>query len=163
MVMVLTGSEKREYYVHKSLLRQESGYYHRRLSGNWSDDVKKVSLEQEKCSVVEAMIDWIYKRYRPATIWTDLDHEHYVQCYRLADEIMMCGFKNRIMDCVRSAYRKFGPLVDIDDVQQAYNCGLGHTEMGKFLVKLVVYAMMNKSATYAAGDQPGGRTVAGST
>ncbi|KAK5311880.1 hypothetical protein LTR70_008528 [Exophiala xenobiotica] len=103
------------------------------------------------------MIDRIYKRYRSVTIWADLDQKHYLQCYRLADGTLIT------LDRLRSAYRKFRPLVDIDDVQQAYDYDLGHTEMGKFLVKLVVHAMMNKCATYAAADQPGRRTTVGST
>lgn len=76
---------------------------------------------------------------------------------------MINGFRNRLMDRLRSAYRKFHLLVDIDNVQQAYNYDLGHTEMVKFLVKLGVYAMMNKSAIYRVEDELGGRTTADST
>ncbi|KAK5938306.1 hypothetical protein PMZ80_009276 [Knufia obscura] len=159
VVAIIAGSEKKKYYVHKTLLRQESSFYYSRLSGVFADNDEEVSLVQEGCDVVEAMVDYIYRRYRPTTRWAEVDHSHYAQCYRLADEKLMCGFKNMVMDKLRSAYRKARPLVDMKDVEEQYALGIGHTDLAKFLVKLVVYAMMNKSATYAASDQPDIRVV----
>ena len=151
IVNVLAGSEAepQAYRVHKSSLRKESSVYSAELSGKWLEDGKQVSLEGEDHIFVEAMIDWMYSRtFQPSNGEAIIDHDYFFGCYHIADQKVMCGFKNKIMDTMRSAYLQHKPLVEIHNVQKAYACDLGHTPMGKFLVKLVVHAVTKSSSIF---------------
>lgn len=118
-----------------------------------------VSLDwvDEDPDVVETVIDWLYHGTLPKldNKTTKLDYNVCLLCYKFSEVRMMYDMKNKVMDVLRQDYARNQYVVSASEIKDAYNLDLRHTQMGRFLIKLAVFRMMNAPHTGTQAWQDG--------
>ena len=98
------GKDKKEFYVHKQMLKACSKYFERILAedSEWQEAKdNQITWEDEHIDVISIWIDWLYGQ--PISInesWSTM-----VDCYSFAAQRLLTDFKNAVMDAFRQQHK----------------------------------------------------------
>jgi hypothetical protein len=150
-VIVGTGSQQKQFMVHKQLLTERSLFFKKALSGNWIEaKERKVKLPEDDHEAFHVYVNLLYTDQIspvPASQPGDLDpvttatneHVRYVNLYILADKLQDVETQNKALAAlltasleIRSDQRRYIP--GIPAIPKAY----AYTTPGSMLRKMIV-------------------------
>ncbi|KAI9876477.1 MAG: hypothetical protein M1830_006433 [Pleopsidium flavum] len=108
IVNVIVGSEKRNFGIHKDLLKHHSTYFDAALTGTFKESQEGlVLLPEDSPDVFELFVNWLYTQ---AFFWGKEDTEdlmtwrNLVQLYVFADLRGVSTLKNLVIDAISGGY-----------------------------------------------------------
>jgi len=100
-IVVIVGTERKNYTLHEKLLTHHSQYSRCALSGNFKEsDDRVVTLEDVDTEAFDFLVDWLYDRKLPAfqKAWDVNRMPLRLHAYVLADRLLMPLLKKAIFD-----------------------------------------------------------------
>lgn len=155
-VLLLVGPSKKAFYIHRSLLREQSPYFSARLQECWGGSEKAIELDEFDPTAFDAAVHWMYTktllplyvdRMNSTESTRKCDISHIWTAYGLGDRLMMVDLQNSLMDQIILCSEKYDSAFEIDDLGDI-TATLLHSPCYRFGVKSAVMTIMRNSKFY---------------
>ena len=111
-IRIIVGPDKKDIYVHESLLQASSEYFGGMLRGQWEEAKRGVvildDIDAEIFLVYQSFLYFAKVETKFGAIQEDqivTEHERLVDCYVLGDRFRDNGFKNAVIDAINASTR----------------------------------------------------------
>lgn len=139
---MLVGKSRKEFYVHRKLLCEQSPYFQARLKECWDGVEGPVELDDIDAVGFEAAVEWMYsKSLLPQYLdFTGTDETfnsgHIRMAYKVGDRLLMTDFQNKLMDQIALLYTKYNATSCMKTLARTGGVEeLQHTPYYRFMVK----------------------------
>ena len=138
-INVGSGTSKRTYYIHRSLLEARCGFFHAALTGKYLEPTTaEVNLPEDKPEAFDHAVRYFYGAQMRMKDFND--HAGlYVDTYILADKLLCTGLKDVMIDMMQEYYRRV--MVKAVPMQRLVDKGLSESKMMNYLAPQAGYEL----------------------
>lgn len=144
----MVGSEKQQYFVHKSLLAAKSPFFRTLFKKCWDGDNEEINLAQIPGDGFGIVMDWMYSGLLPekdVILRTDQYKQStsVLHAYKAADILMVDQFQNELISKEASILIKEQMSYNCLRLRALHDADLCHTKYYKFILKSATKRLMS--------------------